>query len=133
MNFTDSEVRQRLSLGEDNRWEFKQIEFADNDPKSPRREALADEMVAFANADGGVLLCGVSDSRELHRMSSKQAGALNWLLSEVSTDAIEPSLRIRFHHREPSGNSCVLVEVPRENLCMSVEVVHICKLAQASV
>ena len=115
MNFTDSEIRQRLSLGEDNRWEFKQIEFAGDYPKSPRREALADEMVAFANADGGVLLCGVSDSGELHGMSSKQAGALNRLLSEVSTDAIEPSLRIRVHHRELDGNSFVLVEIPRGN------------------
>ncbi len=51
MNITDSEVRRRLRTGEDSQWEFKQIEFSDDHSKSPRRDDLADEMIAFANAE----------------------------------------------------------------------------------
>lgn len=115
MDLTDTDIRNRLSLGEDSRWEFKQIEFSGDRPKSPPRDALADEMTAFANAEGGVILCGVSDSGELQGMSSEQAAALNLLLAEVSSDAIEPSLRIHIHHRKLDGKLLVVAEVPRGN------------------
>ena len=39
--------------------------------------------------------------------------ALDHLLAEVSTDAIEPPLRIDVHHRELDGQAFVLVDVPR--------------------
>ena len=50
-----------IRLGEDSLWEFKEIVFVGDDPKSPRRADLADELAAFANTDGGgVMLCGVT-------------------------------------------------------------------------
>ncbi len=113
MNWTDAEIRQRLRLGEDSGWEFKQIKFTGDRPTSPRRDDLADEMTAFANANGGVLLCGVSDDGRLQGMSTEQMAALDRLLVEVSTDAVEPPLRINVHHREHDGNAFVLVDVPR--------------------
>lgn len=113
MTISDEEIRQQLRLGEDSRWEFKQIEFRDNSPASPRREELADELSAFANASGGVLLCGVSDDGRIPGMSREQMGTLDRLLVEVSTDAIEPALRIDVHHRELDEKAFVLVEVPR--------------------
>ncbi len=115
MNITDAEIRQRLRLGEDSGWEFKQIEFREDLPKSPRPEDLADEMVAFANANGGVLLCGVSNGGRLEGMSPKQMANLDQRLVEVSTDAVEPSLRINVHHRELDGKAFVLVDVPRSD------------------
>ena len=113
MTVSDEEIRQQLRLGEDSRWEFKQVEFRDNTPTSPRREDLADELVAFANASGGVLLCGVSDDGRILGMSRERMEALDRLLVEVSTDNIEPALRIDVHHRELDELTFVLVEVPR--------------------
>lgn len=113
MKITDAEIRQRLRLGEDSGWEFKQLEFSGDRPTSPRRDDLADEMAAFANANGGVLLCGVSDDGRLQGMSPEQMAALDRLLVEVSTDAVEPSLRIDVHHRELDGKALVLVDVSR--------------------
>ena len=110
---TDAEIRQRLRLGEDSGWEFKRIEFSGDRPTSPRREDLADEMAAFANANGGVLLCGVSDDGRIHGMSPEQIAALDRLLVEVGTDAVEPPLRINVYHRELDGKAFVLVDVPR--------------------
>ena len=58
MTYSEGEIRRQLSLGEDSHWEFKEIKFAGSRPRSPRRNDLADEIAAFANADGGALLWG---------------------------------------------------------------------------
>ena len=113
MTIRDEDIRRQLTLGEDSRWEFKRIEFSGNTPTSPRRDDFADELGAFANAGGGVLLCGVEDDGTVQGMSREQMAALDHVLVEVSTDAIEPPLRIEVHHREIDGRALVLVEVPR--------------------
>ncbi len=113
MTIRDEDIRRQLTLGEDSRWEFKRVEFSGNTPTSPRRDDFADELGAFANAGGGVLLCGVEDDGTLQGMSREQMAALDHMLVEVSTDAIEPPLRIDVHHRELDGRALVLVEVPR--------------------
>lgn len=115
MDITDEDIRRRLQLGEDSKWEFKQIEFSGDHPKSPRRDDFADEMAAFANANGGILLCGVSDSGTLQGMSPAQATTLSRVLTEVSTDTVEPALRIDVVKRELDGKIIVLVEAPKGN------------------
>ena len=112
MTYSDEEVRRQLQLGEDSNWEFKAVEFAGNVPRSPRRDDLADEIAAFANTDGGVLLCGVTDEGEIHDMSRDQIVALDSLLVEVSTDSISPAVRIRTYHRQLDGRLLLVVDVP---------------------
>ena len=113
MTVSDEEIRQRLRLGEDSAWEFKQVEFSGDRPTSPRRDDLADEMVAFANANGGMLLCGITDDGSIQGMSPEQMAAVDRLLVEVSTDLVKPALRIDVHHRELDGRMYVLAEVPQ--------------------
>ena len=113
MTVRDEDIRQRLELGEDSRWEFKQVEFAGNRPASPARDDLADEMIAFANANGGALLLGVTDDGLVQGMSREQMAALADLMVEVSTDSIEPALRIDVNHREFDGKAFIVVDVPR--------------------
>ena len=112
MTYSDEEVRRQLQLGEDSNWEFKAIEFADNVPKSPRRDDFADEIAAFANADGGVLLCGVTDDGEVQGMSREQIVALDSRLVETSTDSIKPAVRIRTYHRQLDAKLLLVVDVP---------------------
>ncbi len=113
MIIEDDEMRWRLRLGEDSGWEFEQIEFTGNRPTSPRREDLANEMVAFANANGGIVLCSVTDQGQIQGMSPEQMKTLDHLLVEVSTDAVEPSLRINVYHRELDNRAFILVQVPK--------------------
>ena len=113
MTLRDEDIRQRLRLGEDSRWEFKEIVFSGNRPTSPDRSDLADEIAAFANANGGALLCGVTDDGQIRGMSRPQMAALDHLLVEVSTDSIEPQVRVDVHHREVDGRSFLLVEIAR--------------------
>ena len=113
MTIRDEDIRQRFRLGEDSFWEFKQIEFKGDTPVSPRRGDLANEMGAFANASGGVLLCGVSDDGQIQGMSRDQMAALDNLLVEVCTDAVEPAMRIGVTHRQLDGRAFLVVEVPQ--------------------
>ena len=59
MNFSDEEIKRQMHLGEDSHWKFKEIVFAGDDPKSPRRDDLADELAAFAKHRwwGGAVWC----------------------------------------------------------------------------
>ena len=113
MTVQDADIEHQLRLGEDSRWEFKQIEFSASRAASPTREDLADEMIAFANASGGTLLCGVADDGRILGMSREQMVALDHLLVEVSTDSIEPALRIDIQHRQLKGKAFLLVVVPQ--------------------
>ena len=114
MNFSDEEIRRQMHLGEDSHWEFKEIEFAGAVPKSPRRVDLADELAAFANTDGGVVLCGVTDSGNVQGMSREQMDELERLLVEICTDMITPPIRPVVLRRETKERlSFLLVEVPQ--------------------
>ena len=114
MRFSDEDIKKQIRLGEDSGWEFKGIEFAGNAPKSPRRDDLADELAAFANTDGGTVLCGVSDAGDVQGMSREQMDALERLLVEVCTDTIKPSIRPTILRKElEEGAPFLLVEVPQ--------------------
>ena len=116
MNYHVEEIESRLRSGEDSGWEFKQVEFAGDRPNRPTRGDWADEIAAFANAAGGVVLAGVSDDGLVIGMSRAQIANVDSLLVEVSTDTIKPPVRIRTHHKELSdGKLVLLVEVPESD------------------
>ena len=109
MRYGAEELLQRLRLGEDSGWELKEIRFSGDEPKGPARDDWANEIAAFANAGGGVLLCGVTDDGEAQGLSRGQMDALDAMLTEVSADSVKPPVRIQTHHRELPGSKLVLV------------------------
>ena len=117
MNYRVEDIESRLRSGEDSGWEFKQVEFAGDRPKRPTRSDWADEIAAFANGAGGVVLAGVADDGNVIGMSRAQIANLDALLVEVGTDTIKPPVRIRTHHKELSdGRLVLLAEVPESDL-----------------
>jgi len=52
----------KIRLGEDSLLECKTMVFVGGKVKGPRRDEVADEMAAFANARGGMLVLGVDDA-----------------------------------------------------------------------
>ena len=113
MSHSVADIVRQLRLGEDSHWEFKRIEFSGNRPSGPKRNDWADETAAFANADGGVVLCGVDDDGTPQGMSREQVVALDSFLGEVCTDLIDPPVRVRSRHEKlPGGERILLLEVP---------------------
>ncbi|MCY3994627.1 MAG: ATP-binding protein, partial [Rhodobacter sp.] len=114
--YRTEEIESRLRYGEDSDWEFKQVEFSGDRPKSPTRGDWADEIAAFANVSGGALLAGVSDDGTVIGMSRGQIANLDALLVETATDTIKPPVRIQTHHAEIfDGRLVLLVEVPESD------------------
>ena len=57
MFHSQTELIEKIILGEDATIEFKR--------EMPHRNSLADEIAAFANTEGGMILIGVDDNREI--------------------------------------------------------------------
>lgn len=55
------ELLDKIRLGEDPFLELKEVRFAGGQVNAPHRDSIADELAAFANARGGVLILGVDD------------------------------------------------------------------------
>ena len=83
-------------------------------PRSPDNQRLADEIAAFANAEGGVLLLGVTDAGAVQGMSRKQLDALERMVVEICTDAIKPPLYPFIAKRELTTDTpFLLVNIPK--------------------
>ena len=116
MKYSVEDIESRLRSSEDSGWEFKKVMFDGGHPIQPARDDWADEIAAFANAAGGVVLAGVDDDGAVFGMSRAQITELDSLLVEICTDTIKPPIRIHTHHRELSdGKLVLLVEVPQSD------------------
>ena len=112
MPYSADDIKRQLRLGEDSAWEFNQIEFSGDQSKSPSRQDLAGEIGAFANASGGVLLCGVTDSGGMQGTTRDQMDSLECLLAEIGQDSIVPCINITTFRYEIDGKAVILAEIP---------------------
>ena len=112
MPHSDALIRRQLRLGEDSGWEFKAVEFRGDRPAGQQRDDWADEIAAFANARGGVLLLGVGDAGDVTGMSRARLDALERVVGEICRDSIKPSVRVEAYRRELDERAFLLVDVP---------------------
>lgn len=112
MTFDAADVRMRIQLGEDARWEFKEVVFRGNRLTGPSPDTLADEIAAFANARGGALLLGVTDAGQVQEVTRPQLDELERVVVDVSRNKIKPPIDadVRRCPVEP-GRPILLVEV----------------------
>lgn len=88
-----AELLERIRLGEDSFLELKAVRLSGRRLSSPHRDAIADELSAFANAHGGVLILGVEDkSREIAGIAVKALDEIERIVRDTCTDAVEPPL-----------------------------------------
>lgn len=111
--FPDDVVERHLRLGEDSGWEFKEVEFRGSRVAGKQRDTWADEIVAFANTDGGVLLLGATDAGAVTGLSRGQLDSVEQAVREISADAVKPPVRVRTYRKEHEGRAFLLVAVPQ--------------------
>lgn len=90
---TLEEIRRQLEAGEDARAEFKEVVLGDRGVRSPNTEDMAGEMVAFANAEGGVIFLGVDDDGVVRGLAEDRAGDVETWVINVATNNCDPSIR----------------------------------------
>jgi len=93
MFLTRDELLGKIRLGEDSFLELKEVRFAGERVRGPRQDDLADELAAFANSRGGVLLLGVRDrTREVIGIPVERLDAVEALVRQACEDSITPAL-----------------------------------------
>ncbi len=90
---TRSELMEKIRLGEDSFLELKEVRFAGGKMSGPSQDALADELAAFANASGGVLLLGVEDrSRAVLGIPLDRLDAVEQRVRDACEQSVRPPL-----------------------------------------
>lgn len=78
------EILNRIHNGEDSVTQFKQ------DVTDANR--LAEELVAFSNTEGGLLLIGISDDSTVTGLDDSQISRINQLLSNTANENVKPPI-----------------------------------------
>ena len=115
---TPEQIRSQLRAGEDGRAEFKEVRFGGRGVLSPNTEELAGELVAFANAEGGVVFLGVDDSGAVRGIPPERWDAVEHWLLNVATHNCDPPIRPIVRKELPPDDQegdhrILLVDVPR--------------------
>lgn len=87
------QLLEKIRLGEDSFLECKEMVFTGGRVKGPACEDLADELAAFANARGGVLVLGVHDrTRDVVGIPLAHLDRAEQYAAEIVRDSIKPPL-----------------------------------------
>lgn len=100
-----SELIEKIHLGEDSTIEFKR--------ELPRRDSLADEIAAFANARGGALLIGVDDDGDIVGLDQHNLDRTEKTVVEICRDSIEPYVPAFAERIQLDGKDLLKIDVPR--------------------
>ncbi len=102
---TLTELLEKIYLGEDATIEFKGA--------LPHKNSLADEIAAFANARGGVILIGVDDNGEIVGVDRHTLDTAEKTVIEICTDSIDPIVLIFTEKLRIDDKNLLKIEVPR--------------------
>ena len=100
-----TELTEKIYLGEDSTIELKR--------ELPHRESLAEEIAAFANANGGVILIGVDDDGEIVGIDRQDLDRTEKTVVEVCRDSIDPTVHILTEKLRMDDKNLLKIEVPR--------------------
>ncbi len=102
---SSTELQEKIYLGEDSTIEFKR--------ELPRRDSLADEIAAFANANGGVILVGVDDNGIIVGINRQDLQVYEKTVIEICQDSIDPTVDIVTEKLRIEDTNILKIEVPR--------------------
>ena len=94
-------LRALLAAGEDSRRQFKR--------DVTNADALAAEMAAFANADGGTLFLGVADDGSVPGLSRMDVSRINQLISNAASQHVKSPLIVQTENIPADGDRVIIV------------------------
>ena len=115
MRFDEAAFWEMVHLGEDSHLELKEVRFKGRRIDAPRRDVVADEIAAFANASGGRLVLGVTDGRQPQALTPEQLNQLMSFVGEICSESIRPPLEYEAHRvpgPDAPGTGVLVVDVP---------------------
>jgi len=98
------EILELIQKGESSTVQFKE--------RLPNQDSLAQEMVAFSNVDGGIILIGVNDKTgALNGLSYDEIQSTNRKLVEIASQSVFPSIIITTETVNVNGNNLIVVGI----------------------
>ena len=79
----------------------------------PHRSSLADEIAAFANTQGGVILIDVDDDRNIVGLELQELDRVEKTVVEICEDSIEPAVPIFTEKLRIDDKNILKIVVPR--------------------
>ena len=118
MRETSEQVLSRIRTGEDGTTVFAEVRLDERGVVAPGKEEAAAELVALANAYGGLLLLGVEESGGVVGVpEERSAEAQRWIAEIAANDCdppVRPTIRAeRLREFGEDGRRVIVVEVPR--------------------
>ena len=107
MFYSTTELIEKIYLGEDSTIEFKR--------EMPRRDNMADEIAAFANDEGGVILIGVDDNRVIIGLEQQELDSVENTIVEICRDSIEPIVPIFTEKLRIDDKNILKIDVRRSS------------------
>lgn len=105
--FTKEEIREKIELGESSFVQFK--------AKINDADSLEAELVAFANAAGGLLLVGISNDGTVNGIEKAEIEKLTQLVSNVASQRINPPIYPLTHSLKIDDKIVFIVQVLNGN------------------
>jgi ATP-dependent DNA helicase RecG len=103
---TPTELHTQAALGEDSRRQFKR--------DLTNADALAAEMAAFANSEGGVILVGVDDDGALPGLERADVSRINQLIGNVASQHVRSPLTVQTENvAVAEGRVVIVLTVPK--------------------
>ncbi len=115
---TLEEIQRQLGAGEDSRVQFKEVVLGDHGVRSPNTEESAGQMVAFANAQGGVIFLGVDDAGVARGLPAERIAVVeSWVVNVATNNCDPPIIPVLRRERLPTAGGpealILLVEIQR--------------------
>ena len=89
------ELVYQVRLGEDSAYEFNSLTIKGKRVEQPHRDSIADELAAFANANGGILVLGIADkTREVEGINREDLDTVDQWLANIASQLVDPPLPI---------------------------------------
>ena len=113
------ELLEQISLGEDSFLELKEVRIVGDKVGGPTQNDLADELAAFANTRGGVLLLGIHDkSRDVIGIPLDQLDVSEALVRQACEDSMKPPAapvikRMRLPDNAGVEHAIIRVDMPK--------------------
>jgi ATP-dependent DNA helicase RecG len=98
------ELLEIIDRGEDSRNQFKETVTG--------AKKLADEIVAFSNSHGGVIVVGVTDRGELKGLSASEINRINQHVSNATTNNIRPAVNVETEIVPIEKKNMLVIHVP---------------------
>jgi len=103
INMDAVELLKIIEKGEDSKHQFKET------IKGAKK--LADEMVAFTNSQGGMILIGVDDNGQIAGLSSADISNINQYISNAATNNVRPAINVITENIDIEGKKIIAVHV----------------------